>query len=57
MNSVRSNNHRFTPSGRNDIGIRKFELVAKTPFLSKQNFAVKFGWQPNNQEKIAYLSS
>ena len=55
MNSVRSNNHRFTPSGRNDIEIRKFGLVAK--FLSKQNFAVKFGWQPNNQEKIAYLSS
>ena len=35
MNSVRSNNlrlkyQRFTPSGWKDIGIRKFEFVAKT---------------------------
>ena len=39
MNSVRLNNlslknQRFTPSGWKTIGIRKFEFVAKTQFLS-----------------------
>ena len=38
MNTVRSNNlslknQRSTPSGFKDIGIRKFEFVAKTQFL------------------------
>ena len=38
MNSVRSNNpslkyKRYTVSGSKDIGIRKFELVAKTQFV------------------------
>ena len=38
MHSDRSNNlslkyERFTPSGREDIGIRKIEFVAKTQFL------------------------
>ena len=38
INSVRSNNlslkyQRFTRSGGEDIGIRKFEFVAKTQFL------------------------
>jgi len=38
MNSVRSNNlslkyQRFTPTGRKDLGIRKFEFVAKSQFL------------------------
>jgi len=39
MNSGRSNNlslkyQRFTPSGREDIGIREFEFVAKTYLIS-----------------------
>ena len=39
MNYVRSNNlslkyHKFTSSGCKDIGIRKFEFVAKTQFLT-----------------------
>ena len=46
MNSDSSNNlslkyQRFTPPGREDTGIRKFEFVAKTQFLSgkfDQNF-------------------
>ena len=34
MNSIRSNNitlkyQRFTPSGRKEVGIRKFEFVAR----------------------------
>ena len=38
MNSVRSNNLNlkyqvFTPSGLQDIGIRKFEFMTKTQFL------------------------
>ena len=38
MNSVGSNNlslkyQRFTPQGRRDVGIRTFDLVAKTQFL------------------------
>ena len=38
MNSVRSNNlslkyQRFTPSDWKDIGIRKFDFVAKTQFI------------------------
>ena len=38
MNSVRLNNlsvkyQRFTPSGCEEIVIRKFEFAAKTPFL------------------------
>ena len=44
MNSVRSNSlslkyQGFSPSGCQDIGIRKFEFVAKTQFLYKIN-----GW-------------
>ena len=40
MNYVRSNKlslkyQRCLPSGSKDIGIRKFEFVAKTQFLSK----------------------
>ena len=43
MNSVRSNHlslkyQRFTPSGYKDIGIRKFEFVAKTQFLLKLKY-------------------
>ena len=42
MNSVRSNNlslkyQRFTPSGCKDIGIIKFEFVAKTQVLLDRN--------------------
>ena len=38
MTAVRSNNlslknQRFTPSGFNDIGIKKLEFVARTQFL------------------------
>ena len=40
INSIGSNNQslknqKLTPLGCKDIGIRKFEFVAKTPFLSK----------------------
>ena len=42
MNFVGPNNlslkkQRFIPSGYNDIGMRKFEVVAKTDFLKKLN--------------------
>ena len=45
MNSVRSNNlnlknHMITPSGKKDIEIRKFKLVAKTQFLFQENAAL-----------------
>ena len=48
-NSVRSNSlslkyHRFTPSGFEDIEIRKFEFVAKTQFLLPENVAPFKGW-------------
>ena len=46
MNYVRSNNlslkyQRCWPSGCKDIGIRKFEFVAKTQFLSKTSVTFK----------------
>ena len=34
-NSVRSDNLRFTPSGCKDIGMSKFDFVAKNQFLSR----------------------
>ena len=42
MNFVGSNNlslkkQRFIPSGYKDIGMRKFEVVAKNDFLKKLN--------------------
>jgi len=47
MNSVRSNNlslkyQVFTPSGLQDIGIIKFEFVAKTQFLSNGDISLIF---------------
>ena len=47
INSVRSNDlslkyHRFTPKDRKDIGISKFEFVAKTQFLSGKNRTFNF---------------
>ncbi len=47
MNSVRSNNQSmkyqvFTPSGLQDIGIIKFEFVAKTQFLSNGDISLIF---------------
>ena len=50
MNSVRSNNvslkyQRPTPSGCKDIGIRKFEFVAKTQFLLW--IALELAWFKN----------
>ena len=41
MNSIRSNNlslkyQRFTPSGCTNIGIRKFEFVAKFNFFKQK---------------------
>ena len=46
MNSARSNSlslkyHRFTPSSCKDIGIRIFEFVAKTQFLSERFSKIK----------------
>ena len=47
MNSVGSNNvslkyQRPTPFGCKDIGIRKFEFVAKTQFLYPRNIQLRF---------------
>ena len=45
MNIIRSNSvkyQRFTASGFKDIGIRKFEFVAKAQFLYPRNFANAF---------------
>ena len=55
MNSVRLNNlslknQRFTPSGWKTIGIRKFEFVAKTQFLSIQILGT-YGVQSSHFEK------
>ena len=46
MNFVRSNNvslkyQRPTPSGRKDIGIRKFDFMTKTQFLSWKKEEIK----------------
>jgi len=51
MNSVRSNNQSmkyqvFTPSGLQDIGIIKFEFVAKTQFLCMDFTQYKIFTQP-----------
>ena len=54
MNYVRSNSlslkyQGFPPSDSQDIGIRKFEFVAKSQFLCtallNTNFDLKPGWQ------------
>ena len=37
LKNLSLNNQRFTPSVCKDIGIRKFEFVAKTQFLSNLN--------------------
>ena len=57
MNSVGSNRltlkyQRFTPSGCNDLGFRKFEIVSKIPFEPERRYLKKI---PKPQKNVSFL--